>query len=124
MSFDNIWPWISNICVQTNSFLHTKMGIDFNLSAKCEQTRTLVINNLNLILIVSGVLLILASITGILRRLNDKTKKFNAKLLHKKEISHDTKIFTFDLPKGWKRIGLNIGEHITLTYCCNNKEPR
>lgn len=43
-------------------------------------------------------------------------KVFNATLLNVKEITHDTKIFTFDLPQGWNKIGLNIGEHLTLTY--------
>lgn len=42
-------------------------------------------------------------------------KVFKAALLDVKEITHDTKIFTFDLPKGWDRVGLNIGEHLTLT---------
>jgi hypothetical protein len=39
-------------------------------------------------------------------------KSFHSKLLAVKEISHDTKIFTFDLPTD--RIGLNIGEHLEL----------
>jgi len=43
-------------------------------------------------------------------------KVFQATLLNVKEITHDTKIFTFDLPQGWDRVGLNIGEHLTLAY--------
>lgn len=31
-----------------------------------------------------------------------------------KEITHDTKIFTFELPSGMDKVGLNIGEHLEL----------
>jgi len=37
------------------------------------------------------------------------TTKFRAKLVNIKEITHDTKVFTFDLPSGMNQIGLKIG---------------
>jgi hypothetical protein len=76
------------------------------------------------ILIVTGAVLVLMSVAGILRRLNNKVKRFNATLLAVKEITHDTKIFTFDLPKGWNKIHLNIGEHLTLTYVSLHLAPK
>jgi hypothetical protein len=39
---------------------------------------------------------------------------FMATLTHIKEITHDTKIFTFELPSGMNKVGLNIGEHLEL----------
>ena len=117
---DNLWPWVSHICASANSFLSDKTGVDVGLQDKCLQAKSFVLQNLWTILIVSGVLVGLASVTGLLRLFNQKIKKFNATLLNVKEVTYDTKIFTFDLPKGWNKINLNIGEHLTLTYVSLN----
>lgn len=65
-------------------------------------------------LVVGAIVLVL--ILGLLySRFAQKNKKeFMAKLIFIKEITHDTKIFTFDLPKGDNQIGLKVGEHLEL----------
>jgi hypothetical protein len=60
------------------------------------------------------IVVIIAVIVLIFRRPSTKSKTFFSKLLDIKEISHDTKIFTFGLPDDMKTVGLNIGEHLEL----------
>lgn len=109
MNTDQIWSWVSHICSAANQLITDKTGYQINLPAKCLQTKEFAIEHLTVILIVSGVLLLLSLITVVLRKLNQKIKSFQATLLHAKEVTHDTRIFTFDLPKGWNNIGLKIG---------------
>uniref|UniRef100_A0AAF5D4X0 NADH-cytochrome b5 reductase n=1 Tax=Strongyloides stercoralis TaxID=6248 RepID=A0AAF5D4X0_STRER len=53
---------------------------------------------------------------------NDKKKKtlvnpeekYNLKLIKKKEISHDTRLFTFELPSSDECLGLPYGQHVNL----------
>ena len=45
---------------------------------------------------------------------DDGKKTIQATLVNIKTITHDTKIFTFDLPKGMNKLGLNIGEHLEI----------
>ena len=45
---------------------------------------------------------------------DDGKKTIQATLVNIKTITHDTNIFTFDLPKGMNKLGLNIGEHLEI----------
>lgn len=112
---ENTWPYIEQLCNQTNSFITTKTGLDLHLLSKCLKLKELIHSNLGLIAI--GIILILIILVSIkvLQMLNSRTKVFQATLVSVKEVTYDSKVFTFDLPAGWNRIGLNIGEHLTLT---------
>lgn len=112
---ENTWPYIEQLCNQTNSFITTKTGLDLHLLSKCLKLKELIHSNLGLIAI--GIILILIILVSIkvLQMLNTRTKVFQATLINVKEVTYDSKVFTFDLPAGWNRIGLNIGEHLTLT---------
>jgi len=68
------------------------------------------------ITIVIGVALLLMVANKVLRVLRNRVHKFDATLLGIREVTHDTKVFTFSLPKGWNKKFLEIGEHITLQY--------
>jgi hypothetical protein len=63
-------------------------------------------------------------LSKLLRVLKNRIHKFDATLLGIREITHDTKVFTFSLPKGWNKKFLEIGEHITLQYCICYLVPR
>ena len=79
---NNIWTWILHICASANSFLSEKVGVDVGLQDKCLQTKSFVLQNMWMIIIVSGVLVGLVALTGLLRLFNQKIKKFNATLLN------------------------------------------
>jgi type II secretory pathway component PulF len=51
-------------------------------------------------LILGAILIVLVIGLAFRRWSQKKRKEFMAKLIFIKEITHDTKIFTFDLPKG------------------------
>jgi glutamine cyclotransferase len=73
------------------------------------------VNDFGLEIIIGGVVILLAAIIFLALKIsNSKSKTFLAELVDIKVISHDTKIFTFDLPEGTNQIGLNIGEHLEL----------
>ena len=41
-----------------------------------------------------------------------RSVSLQAKLVNTKEVTYDTKIFTFSLPDGMNKVDLNIGEHL------------
>ncbi|XP_008303460.1 NADH-cytochrome b5 reductase 2 [Stegastes partitus] len=47
--------------------------------------------------------------------LQDPTVKYPLPLIHKQEISHDTKKFRFGLPSGSHILGLPVGQHVYLS---------
>lgn len=51
--------------------------------------------------------------------LQDPTVKYSLPLIHKQEISHDTKKFRFGLPSGAHILGLPIGQHVYLSAKVN-----
>uniref|UniRef100_A0A8C5E7Z1 NADH-cytochrome b5 reductase n=1 Tax=Gouania willdenowi TaxID=441366 RepID=A0A8C5E7Z1_GOUWI len=51
--------------------------------------------------------------------LQDPTVKYSLPLIHKTEISHDTKKFRFGLPSGTHILGLPVGQHVYLTAKIN-----
>lgn len=106
---------VRDLCNQTNSFIAAKIGRDLELVTRCEQTKDFVMSNSGSIVIAVMLALIVLSCAWALKKLNSRIRVFDATLINIKEITHDTKIFTFDLPKGWNQIGLNIGEHLTLS---------
>lgn len=51
--------------------------------------------------------------------LQDPTVKYPLPLIHKQEISHDTKKFRFGLPSGNHILGLPVGQHVYLSAKVN-----
>lgn len=113
---NQLWPGIQYLCNRTNAFILEKSGIDLELLSHCHKTKELLMTNTGMIGIAFGLISIILICLFVLKRLNSRKKSFFATLINIKEITHDTKIFTFDLPNGWNNIGLKIGEHLTLTY--------
>jgi tetrahydromethanopterin S-methyltransferase subunit G len=98
-------PW----CEEITEFVTDKIGTDIGLSFMCEEG-----SGFYLLLIAITTIFFLAFVVASLFKSSNKSKTFLSKLLEVKEISHDTKIFTFGLPNGMKTVGLNIGEHLEL----------
>ena len=84
------------------------MGENSTLLGHCSTVKTVIHEHPFIPLIVIGFILLFL-IYFIFIRSSSKLKVFQASLLAIKVITHDTKVFTFDLPKGWNKIGLNIG---------------
>ena len=105
-------------CHIANGFIVNQTGYDINLQQHCSKLQTHV--NLHDHLISLTPILLLTLVLSIaltcLKKKGNKKTTFNATLVNVKEISHDTKIFTFDLPKGTNQIGLKVGEHLELEY--------
>lgn len=117
----NLWPIIREVCQKANSFVTEKTGKDLNLELRCEQTKDFVMSHSGYVFLGVTLFIIILICIWALKKLNSRMKVFDATLLSVKEITHDTKIFTFDLPKGWSTLGLNIGEHLALSYLFLNK---
>ena len=115
MDCESIWTGIFSLCGQVDAFVTEKSGVAYDVIGSCHKARSFIDENKVMVMIVMSISLILMAATAVLRRMKGKVKVFEATLLNVKEITHDTKIFTFDLPSGWNKIGLNIGEHLTLT---------
>lgn len=46
---------------------------------------------------------------------DDMNEVIKFKFIEKKQISHDTFIYTYELPEGMN-LGLNLGQHIAIEY--------
>lgn len=107
---------IRPVCVLADGFIADKLGFSLELHQYCnfvtqfEDFKYEFI--LALIAFLAVLLILLSSLTK--KGTQRKVRTFQAKLVDVKEISHDTKIFTFNLPEGENKIGLNIGEHLEL----------
>jgi len=55
----------------------------------------------------------------VLKTLEDPTKKYPLKLIEKRVVSHDTRVFKFELPSSEHCLGLPIGQHIYLSARIN-----
>lgn len=113
---NQLWPGIQHLCNRTNTFILDKSGFDLQLLSRCHQVKEFAMSNTGMIGIALGLVSIILLCLFALKKLNSRKKSFFATLINVKEITHDTKIFTFDLPNGWNSTGLKIGEHLTLTY--------
>lgn len=102
---DLMEPW----CGEITDFVTDKIGADISLSYICEEGA-----GFYLLVVAILVVIILLALVLTLFKSTNRTKAFQSKLLEVKEISHDTKIFTFGLPSDMNTVGLNIGEHLEL----------
>jgi hypothetical protein len=112
---NQLWSSIQHLCNRTNHFILEKSGIDLQLLSRCHQTKDFVLSHTGIIGIALGLVIIILICLFALKKLNSRKKSFFATLINVKEITHDTKVFTFDLPNGWNSTGLKVGEHLTLT---------
>lgn len=102
---DLIEPW----CEQITDYVTDNIGTDIGLSFICEEG-----SGFYLLLAAILAVIVLIVLLASLFKSSDRNKTFLSKLLEVKEISHDTKIFTFGLPNYMNTVGLNIGEHLEL----------
>lgn len=102
---DLIEPW----CGEITDFATDKIGTDIGLSYICEEGSGFYLLLVAILAGIFGIVLVAS-----LFKSSNRNKTFQSKLLEVKEISHDTKIFTFGLPDNMNTVGLNIGEHLEL----------
>jgi tetrahydromethanopterin S-methyltransferase subunit G len=102
---DLMEPW----CGEITDFVTDKIGTDIGLSYICEEG-----SGFYLLLVAILAVIFLLVLVASLFKSGNRNKTFMSKLLEVKEISHDTKIFTFGLPSDMNTVGLNIGEHLIL----------
>jgi hypothetical protein len=101
---------LSDHCDSFSELLHAKIGRDIGLSTLCGILET---SPFEIIFVVFATIIALI-VAIILSKKKRGQSSFMATLTHIKEITHDTKIFTFELPSGMNKVGLNIGEHLEL----------
>lgn len=95
----NLESKVVSYCGIANDFITSKIGVDLNIHEHCAFLEEA--NNFVFEAILIGIFLFFALIIYFLTKQSGKSSKiFQAKLVNIKEISHDTKIFTFDLPSG------------------------
>jgi hypothetical protein len=101
---------LSDHCDSISELLQTKFGKDIGLSTVCRIIET----NPFQIILVAIAIVIAVVLAIVLSKKKRVQSSFMATLSSIKEITHDTKIYTFELPSGMDRVGLNIGEHLEL----------
>lgn len=105
------------ICILLEGFIVDKLGFGVEVQQYCSfVTRFEDFKYEFIIALLAFLAVLLFFAVSLLKGGKKGVKSFQAKLVDVKEISHDTKIFTFALPDGENKIGLNIGEHLELEY--------
>ena len=105
------------ICVIVEGFIADRLGFGVEVQQYCSFVTRFEDFKYELIFgLVAFLAVLLVFLITLLKGGKKGVKSFQAKLVDVKEISHDTKIFTFNLPEGESKIGLNIGEHLELEY--------
>jgi len=104
----SIWCSHSSIIMSTNAFILPLMGPTIELDAV-----TLAIIGATLLVALSSTIFLFGK-EQVAMDANADFKPF--KLLRKENISHDTRRFTFALQTPTTRLGLPIGQHITLKF--------
>ncbi len=73
----------------------------------------------NIIFLLNFISVFLPENTGALYQLkkdpNDKDETLEFKYIKKEQVTHDTFIFTFELPENMN-LGLNLGQHVAIEY--------
>ena len=103
MNFDKVWTYFELGCRQVDSFLSQKTGKELEIPYYCSEAKHYIQEHCLFISIAIGVLLIMMALNKLLRVLKNRVHKFESTLLGIREITHDTKVFTFSLPKGWNK---------------------
>ena len=70
---DNIWLVFHQVCNKADILLKDKANLALDLSAKCTSAHSFVSDNSGQIMILVGLLLIIASVTSMIKKLNNRT---------------------------------------------------
>lgn len=97
-------------CDSVSDLMHAKLGQDIGVSTICRILETSPFE----VMLIAAATIVVVIIAIFLSKKKRGQVSIMATLTQVKEITHDTKIYTFELPSGMDRVGLNIGEHLEL----------